>query len=30
VPPGTPSGNDYITINYGGVVSALGPQIAIQ
>jgi len=30
VPPGTPSGNDYISISYDGVVSALGPQITIQ
>jgi uncharacterized protein (TIGR03437 family) len=30
VPQGTPSGNDYIIINYGGAQSALGPQITIQ
>ena len=30
VPQGTPSGNDFISISYDSVVSALGPQIAIQ
>ncbi|HTB15105.1 MAG TPA: SBBP repeat-containing protein [Bryobacteraceae bacterium] len=30
IPPGTPAGDDFITINYDNVVSALGPQITIQ
>jgi uncharacterized protein (TIGR03437 family) len=27
---GTPSGDDYIIVNYNGVQTALGPQITIQ
>jgi uncharacterized protein (TIGR03437 family) len=30
VPVGTAPGDDYINVNYGGVVSALGPLITIQ
>jgi uncharacterized protein (TIGR03437 family) len=30
IPPGTPSGDDYILVNYAGFSSALGPKITIQ